>query len=256
MQVRVARIPLARRRILQQGLHGREIKAVAYSAEMAVLATGAEDTVVRLSTVSGDTGEVVAVVAVKRHTTGVQHLVWSPCGRWLFSSGGVEEFFVWRVRRLEGGLGVVEEAKCEIGEEGGDLRICGFDVVGVHEEKTGEVVGFVVGMVYSDSSIKVTIHSPIHLLASPRITDAPLHRSTTTTSLLKHSSSSSSAPTKPAVFSTPTSSSSPPPLLHYPPVSSSLSQPLMALSQPTTLPISSPTTNSAPLLKATSSPPH
>lgn len=130
---------------------------------MGVLATGAEDTVVRLSTVNEDTGEVTALAVVKRHTTGVQHLVWSACGRWLFSSGGVEEFFVWRVRKSDNGLGVVEEAKCEVGEEGGDLRICGFDVVGIHEERAGEVIGFVIGMVYSDSSIKVAIHIPPRL---------------------------------------------------------------------------------------------
>lgn len=156
-QIRIARTPLAHRRVLQQGLHGREIKALAYSSEMGVLATGAEDTAVRLSTVNEDTGEVVSVAVVKRHTTGVQHLLWSPCGRWLFSSGGVGEFFVWRVRKLGDELGVVEEARCE---EGGDLRICGFDVVEVHEEKAGEVVGFVIGMVYSDSSVKVTIRIP------------------------------------------------------------------------------------------------
>lgn len=126
-----------------------------------------------------DTGEVVTAAVVKRHTTGIQYLVWSPCGQWLFSSGGVEEFFVWRVRKLENGLGVVEEARCEIGEDGGDLRICGFDVVEVHEEKADEVVGFVIAMVYSDSSVKVVIHI---LFQIRKAADTPLNRSTITTS--------------------------------------------------------------------------
>lgn len=247
-QVRVARTPLSRRRVLQQGLHGREIKALAYSPVMGVLATGAEDTVVRLSTVNENTGEVAALAVVKRHTTGVQHLVWSACGRWLFSSGGVEEFFVWRVRKSDNELGVVEEAKCEVGEEGGDLRICGFDVVGIHEEKTDEVIGFVIGMVYSDSSVKVAIHIPSQVGEGA---DTLLDRFTTTASPLKHSPSSSPVPIKPVVSFMLTSLFSPP-LLPQPAVSSFSSQPLTASSLHTSSPTSSPTTNSAPRTADTS----
>lgn len=142
-QTRVVRLATGAQRVLHAGLHGREIKALAVSVDGTLLATGAEDTMIWVSDLTG--GGVRGVVGVKRHTTGVQCLVWSACGGWLFSSGGAGEFYVWRVRRGVGvEVGVVEEA----GMEGGDLRICGFDVEGVEG-------GWRVGMVYSDGTVKV-----------------------------------------------------------------------------------------------------
>lgn len=168
----------ARRTLLQMGGHGREIKALAISPAPVsggnkLIATGAEDTLIRLSvlrvekTEKGKLGLGLKGVAVfKRHTTGVQHLEWSGCGEYLFSSGGVEEFYVWRVRRLNNpnngkdAVGVVCEAACPVQSIVPDLRIMGLDVSTVEVPWTEEGRGkaFLISMVYSDSSIKVWLY--------------------------------------------------------------------------------------------------
>ena len=178
----VLRAKRARRALLQMGGHGREIKALAISpAPMGggskLIATGAEDTLIRLSvlrpekTEKGKVGLGLKGVAVfKRHTTGVQHLEWSGCGEYLFSSGGVEEFYAWRVRRLNNptgnkskdAVGVVCEAACPVQSVVPDLRIMGLDVstVGVPWTEEGRGKAFLISMVYSDSSIKVWLYDP------------------------------------------------------------------------------------------------
>lgn len=177
----------AKRHLLQMGGHGREIKAIAVSPPVAgggyrLIATGAEDTLIRLSilrpqrTEKGKRGMVLKGVAVfKRHTTGIQYLGWSSCGDYLFSSGGVEEFYVWRVRRLDTTdnagsgsnktretVGVVCVAACPLQSVVPDLRIMGFDVstVGVTWTEEGRGKAFLITMVYSDSSIKVWLYDP------------------------------------------------------------------------------------------------
>lgn len=178
----VLRAKRARRTLLQVGGHGREIKALAISPTPVgggnkLIATGAEDTLIRLSvlrtekTEKGKVGLGLKGVAVfKRHTTGVQHLKWSGCGEYLFSSGGVEEFYVWRVRRLNNPtgnkgrdvVGVVCEATCPVQSIVPDLRIMGLDVntVGVPWTEEGRGKAFLISMVYSDSSIKVWLYDP------------------------------------------------------------------------------------------------
>ena len=175
----VLKVLRAPRKLLQQGLHGREIKALAISppgvrggsnssSSLRIIATGAEDTLIRLSVLRPQRTEkdkllqsLRPVAVFKKHTTGIQHLAWSECGDWLFSSGGVEEFYVWRVRRLEGGriaVGVVCEATCPAQSVVPDLRIMGFDVstVGVPWTEEGCGKAFLLSMVYSDSSIRVS----------------------------------------------------------------------------------------------------
>ena len=137
-------------RAVRAGGHGREIKAVALSAGQShVIATGAEDTDIKLFTYdSGDGFECKHTL--RKHNTGIQHLQWSADGRRLFSSGGSEEFCVWRV--CHGvpvlGLGVV----CESAHPRSmmsDLRIMGFEAREARED------GFDVAMAYSDSTVKL-----------------------------------------------------------------------------------------------------
>lgn len=151
-KVHIAHLPLYPQRPLTPGLHGREIKSIAFAPSTGLLATGAEDTLIRISSVNITTGSIESIAVVKWHTTGVQQLVWSGCGGWLFSSGGVEELAVWRVR--DGG--VVREAKGPCVD--GDLRILGLGVVDVRG-KGGCKTGFVVGVGLSDSSIKIYYYS-------------------------------------------------------------------------------------------------
>jgi hypothetical protein len=105
-----------------------------------------------------------AVVVIKKHTTGIQALQWSRNGAYLFSSGGFEEFYVWRVRCIAGyGIGVVCEAVCPAQSDVPDLRITDFDAcpitpLGGSAESDDNLsgAGFLFSMCYSDSSVRVS----------------------------------------------------------------------------------------------------
>lgn len=123
---------------LKTGGHGREIKAVSASASGKYVATGAEDTVIRIWELRdgsrgrgrGEPQLLRCMLTLEKHNTGIQKLKWSK-DQYLFSSGGNEEFFVWRITALESDvcpLGVVCEAVFPDRSEVGDLRITDFDV--------------------------------------------------------------------------------------------------------------------------------
>ena len=143
-------------KLLNSGGHGREIKALAVSAEHQVIATGAEDTNIKLWAFStGAQGGFRCLQTLRKHNTGIQHLQWSRDGRYLFSSGGFEEFYVWRVRPdLPGvGYGVVCEST-HPNSGASDLRVMGFEVTEDHSPHDAERVNFEVCMAYSDSTLK------------------------------------------------------------------------------------------------------
>jgi WD40 repeat protein len=142
-------------KVLRSGGHGREIKAVAISNSSAkntrkrLIATGAEDTDIKIFEYTGD--EISCRRTLRKHTTGIQHLLWSKDGAYLFSSGGCEEFYIWRVHVLPhelGDIGVVCESVYRPESEHSDLRIMSFDV-------SKRESGFVVAMVFSNSDVKV-----------------------------------------------------------------------------------------------------
>ena len=157
--------------VLQDGGHGREIKAVAVSSfvgndsaePVQLLATGAEDTTIRIMAYvdQGEGRRFSTRGAFKKHSTGLLDLKWSECGDYLFSSGGVEEFFVWRIRQIPGfGTGVIRESTCPVTDTLPDLRILSFDVTSI--EYSAEDAGFVgkafvITISYSDSTIRVSI---------------------------------------------------------------------------------------------------
>ncbi len=133
--------------IVQEGGHGREIKALAIRPwlhgegnRQNVLATGAEDTTIRLSAFQSSTahfdsshGEfgLQPLIRLTEHTTGVQHLAFSSCGNYLFSSGGSGELFVWSL--IDNvpvvGLGVTLLDRMIQADDDTDARILNFDVL-------------------------------------------------------------------------------------------------------------------------------
>lgn len=159
-------------RTIRRGGHGREIKAAAAcQSDPRIIATGAEDTTIRVfeyTTHDSRRPDFKCVRVLRKHVTGIQHLAWSDDGRFLFSSGGYEEFFVWRIRRVPViGLGVVCEAVCAPESELPDLRIMSFDI----QEETSSAkdedsdAEFLITLVYSDSTIRV-IPSPVSVPTS------------------------------------------------------------------------------------------
>jgi WD40 repeat protein len=151
--------------VIRSGGHGREIKAVTVNNEASkgLIATGAEDTDIKLF--QYDNGHIVCRRTLRRHTTGIQHLQWSEDGEYLFSSGGSEEFYVWRIRKLPStvDIGVVCEYVYTPESEFSDLRVMSFDV-------SKRDTGYVIAMVFSDSSIKVsTLHCSALKLSADKV---------------------------------------------------------------------------------------
>lgn len=166
----------ASHQVLQSGGHGREIKAMALSPLVQMMdgsmrryiATGAEDTAVRIFDASADKEAVSpqgfrCLGVFMKHSTGIQQLRWASDGQLLFSAAGCEEFFVWRMSSipcLE--VGLVCEARCPQVTESSDLRIMDFDLAEIRDAKLSAdddfcVQAYLLSMVYSDSSIRVSI---------------------------------------------------------------------------------------------------
>ncbi|KAI0103584.1 WD40 repeat-like protein [Daldinia grandis] len=155
---------------LKPGGHGREIKAVSASTGR-YIATAAEDTVIRIweyndhdyqhKEYDSDDPRLRCVAALERHATGIQALKWYR-NEYLFSSGGNEEFFVWKINRLQcsefSGLAVVCEAVFPDRSEVGDARITSFDVTCTACDSDGGYE-FVISMVLSNSTLQTYTYS-------------------------------------------------------------------------------------------------
>ncbi|MCJ1390601.1 hypothetical protein MMC18_003462 [Xylographa bjoerkii] len=158
----------ASHRVLQPGGHGREIKAMAicplkmkFGSDYGhLVATGAEDTMIRISFATGnkvDSSQAMRCLGViSKHNTGIQQLQWSSDGRFLFSAAGLEEFYVWRIQRVPClGIGFVCNSQCPKVTESSDLRIMSFDVQTVLGDVKMQHDKCVVSIAYSNSTVRL-----------------------------------------------------------------------------------------------------
>jgi WD repeat-containing protein 6 len=144
--------------IIKAGGHGREIKACAVSADRSLIATGAEDTAIRIwgyKSVRHLEDPLACQAVIQKHSAGIQHLQWHG-SQYLFSSGGNEEFFVWAVEQIPGfGIGVICEATCPNPSEDHDLRIMSFHVTELPHSSTYQSgPRLLISLAYSDSTIR------------------------------------------------------------------------------------------------------
>ncbi|KAE8449499.1 hypothetical protein EG329_008107 [Mollisiaceae sp. DMI_Dod_QoI] len=161
--------------IVKRGGHGREIKACSVSSDGEFIATGAEDTTIRIWCYEDKSSllenQLRCQAIVQKHSAGIQHLHWHG-SNYLFSSGGNEEFFVWSIERIPGfGIGVICEATCPDQSEDRDLRIMSLDTTNV---SSGSML---ISMAFSDSTIRVYRYSKksgFYLLAKGRYTSSCL----------------------------------------------------------------------------------
>lgn len=122
---------------LKIGGHGREIRSVRASAGGKYIATGGEDTVVRIwsSPRSGDDNTATSstrrcLSVLKLHNTGLHSLAWlgDDC---LISAAGSEELFIWRISTIVDsaydGLAVLCESSYPDSTDDKILRIIGLD---------------------------------------------------------------------------------------------------------------------------------
>lgn len=169
----------ASHQVLQRGSHGREVKAMALSplirtidgVSRRFIATGAEDTTIQISSVPKmkeyvSHENLVCLEVITKHTTGLQQIHWSSNGQLLFSAGGCEEFFVWRIRPVPSiKIGVVCEAQCPPLTKRSDLRIMDFAVSELSDTETASssliFSRYLLTMVYSDSTIRVSQMVPM-----------------------------------------------------------------------------------------------
>ena len=153
-------------KILQDGGHGREIKAVAVKPDrersdghgVQLVATGAEDTAIRIFEYDAEAGYKCLRIITK-HTTGIQKLQWSGTrGQYLFSAAGCEEFFIWETVSIPTlGIGVACRLSCSPVTPDKDLRIMDFCVLDtcVADEAAKSSSVQLIAMVYSDSSVRI-----------------------------------------------------------------------------------------------------
>ncbi|KAL5606016.1 hypothetical protein BROUX41_006194 [Berkeleyomyces rouxiae] len=167
-------------RSLKKGVHGREIRTVAPCGRY--LASGSEDTTIRIwEYVNSDgpgRGSLNCVAQLSTHVSGLQSLRWI-ADEWLLSSSGNEEFFIWRIRKLDAkisGLAAVFQGQLPDKSRDGDLRIMDFDV---HVVSTADADSpeFRIHMAFSNSELKTYAYSPkngFKLLVSGQFTGACL----------------------------------------------------------------------------------
>ena len=156
--------------IIRSGGHGREIKAMAISPDVEknscyvpLIATGAEDTDIRLFAFSEEKQPHFACLTViRKHVTGIQQLKWCSEGRYLFTCGGFQEFFIWRIRRIPVvSVGAVCESACPVNASDKELRITGFCVRAMEKDtdtvRLNNRSSYLIIMAYSDSTINVRL---------------------------------------------------------------------------------------------------
>ncbi|TGO47979.1 hypothetical protein BCON_0256g00070 [Botryotinia convoluta] len=155
-------------RTIKSGGHGREIKTCAIGGSPQMIATGAEDTNIRIwryenthlqtQDQNPNSQTLTCLSTIQKHTAGLQHLHWHN-SHYLFSSGGVEEFYIWRIQSIPGfGLGVICEASCPDSTAEQDLRIMSFDVSDIPGSDQEEMI---ITLAYSDSTMRTYLYSRI-----------------------------------------------------------------------------------------------
>ncbi|OLL24633.1 putative WD repeat-containing protein [Neolecta irregularis DAH-3] len=144
--------------VAQEGTHGREIRALSIrpqptEREGTVFATGAEDCYIRVCLLRMN-DQIMTLLRLKKHNTGIQALSWSSDGKYLFSSGGLEEFYVWKISDSKNGpIRAVLASECPTVSIPPDLRITSFDI---REEKNEN---FVIVIGYSNSDVKIWLYN-------------------------------------------------------------------------------------------------
>jgi WD40 repeat protein len=156
--------------LLRAGAHGRELKSIDVFNPIGgqpLLATGAEDTTVRLfksasSMTASSTTAFECLRVLDTHRSGIQQVTWSKCGRYLFTSAAYEEFFVWRISEVPSfGIATKLIAASPKDDANSDLRIPSFDILEV-EDHDGER-SFIVCLALANSTLKVCRSNSLNL---------------------------------------------------------------------------------------------
>lgn len=148
--------------LLQDGTHGREIRDIALSPQLLsnstrIVASASEDTCINLATVSVDSGLKNKSI-LRKHVSGLQKLLWSEDGQFLFSSAAREEFVVWKVSLPStGDVYATPVAILPPSSHNPDLRIMNFSLTPIANSDFLLLV-----TVYSDSAIRIWLFNNVN----------------------------------------------------------------------------------------------
>lgn len=161
------RIHAENSRPLRAGGHGREVKSMeifnagSNNQGQTIFATGAEDTTVRVFApiqpphTENLWGAFKSLRVLRKHRTGLQQVGWSNNGHYLFTSGGYEEFFAWRIRWIPRfGLATLLKSVTPKEDPDSECRVTSFDTIEVGER--GVQYGYLIVLTFSNSVIKVS----------------------------------------------------------------------------------------------------
>lgn len=175
--------PKFQRTLLQDGSHGREIRAITTwpgecsNRQLKIVATASEDTCINISALDSQTGQIVTKCILRKHVSGIQALKWSHDGKYLFSSAGREEFYVWKVQVTEPNIDVfaIPVGIMPPSTDVADLRIMDFSVTPI---RTGlpSIRYELIVTIYSDSAIRFWVHDrqgPLAEHAGTAVGDGP-----------------------------------------------------------------------------------
>lgn len=184
------RLPADSSRPIRAGVHGREIKSMEVlnttDRKNAVFATGSEDTTVRIFAPNQQQPEGIwgsfKCLRVLKQPSSLQQVSFSKDGNFLFMSGGLEDFFIWRICSIPVfGFAGYHVASSPKDDPNSDLRVTSFDILDVDEP--GSEGSFLICLTLSNSTIKVIIRSLFSVIfySNP-------HRSSTSPRLRKKAS--------------------------------------------------------------------
>lgn len=157
--------------MVKPGGHGREIKACDRQPDLGLIATAAEDTMIKLFHYNNNDSErqldpsgaadLVCCGCIRKHTAGPQAVQFDKRypeddAYYLYTSGGFEEFYIWRIVEIPGfNIGVRLEASLaeQLLSEDQDLRITAFDIQRPDNVDSGCYARNIM-LAYSDSTIK------------------------------------------------------------------------------------------------------
>jgi WD repeat-containing protein 6 len=168
--------PSSGHQVVQAGGHGREIKALAVSprtcslpalhlSDAPLFATGAEDTTVRMFAFR-ETGseadhrpDFIQLCTMNDHTAGLQDLVFTPDGSFLFSCGGAEQLYAhsifYDVPLV--GVGSVIQDKMRQTDDDADVRIMNVSLLPEDHDCMGV---FRLAAAYSNGKVKLMRYMP------------------------------------------------------------------------------------------------
>lgn len=146
---------------LQPGFHGREIRAAQFCpVDSAVLATGGEDTLIKLCRIGAvghhasltDGPGLNVAATYGRHVSGIQSVSWTPDGKYLITTSAREELFIWTVTRAPRLCANIEHV-LPVSNTNPDLRIMDTGLIAI--QTLADKTTYLFSTIYSDSSVKL-----------------------------------------------------------------------------------------------------